>query len=116
MTDTIITNQGTELEVTLQTGHKDKVQIKLLPITAMPKYLEALDDDTAMIQLATGKSKTYAEGLSFDSALELLDKIEEVNGPNAERWADRKMKRVEKYLPVAQRTMSKMPGIRPSTT
>lgn len=101
--NTIIAKQGVEMEVTLATGHKETVTIRLLPLGKMPDFFAALDDDIAMIQLVTGKSKTFAEAIEFDSGLELIDKAYEVNFPRASRWAERKAERMGQLTGVAKK-------------
>jgi uncharacterized protein YqgV (UPF0045/DUF77 family) len=101
--NTIIAKQGVEMTVTLETGHTETVLVKLLPLGKMPDFFGALDDDIAMIQLVTGKSKTFAEAIDFDSGMELIEKAHDVNFPRASRWAERKADRMGQLSSVAKK-------------
>lgn len=100
--ETVIAKQGAEMLVTLETGHQETVKIRLLPLGKMPDFFSALDDDMAMIQLATGKSKQFAEAVEFESGLAIIEKAHEINFPRASRWAERKAERMGQMTNVAK--------------
>jgi len=104
--DKVIAERGATMEVVLMGGQNETVKVNLLPLGKMPDFMAAIDDDMAMIQLCTGKSKHFAENVQFDSALDLVDLCQEVNFPNALRWSERRAARMEGLLPVAQKGLA----------
>ena len=101
----VIARGGQELEVQLETGHRETVKVKLLPLGKMPDFFKGLDDDIFMIQLVTGKTKTFAESLTFESGMEVVEKAHEVNFPNALRWSERRAQRLAPLIPMAEQGM-----------
>ena len=101
----VIARGGQELEVQLETGHREVVKVKLLPLGKMPDFFRGLDDDIFMIQLVTGKTKTFAESLIFESGMEVVEKAHEVNFPNALRWSERRAARLAPLIPMAEKGM-----------
>ena len=101
----VIARGGQEIEVQLETGHKEVVKVRLLPLGKMPDFFKGLDDDILMIQLVTGKTKRFAESLTFDSGMEVVEKAHEVNFPNALRWSERRAKRLAPLIPMAEKGM-----------
>ena len=104
-TQNVIAKGGTELEVHLETGHREKVKVRLLPLVKMPDFFKGLDDDIFMIQLVTGKTKTFAESLTFESGMEIVEKAHDVNFPNALRWSKRRAERLGPLIPMAEQGM-----------
>ncbi len=101
----VIARGGQEIEVQLETGHRESVKVRLLPLGKMPDFFKGLDNDIFMIQLVTGKSKTFAESLTFDSGMEVVEKAHEVNFPNALRWSERRAERLGPLIPMAEKGM-----------
>ncbi|MEX0331487.1 MAG: hypothetical protein AB3N64_08710 [Puniceicoccaceae bacterium] len=101
----VIAKGGQELEVQLETGHCETVKVRLLPLGKMPDFFRGLDDDIFLIQLVTGKTKTFAESLNFESGMEIVEKAHEVNFPNALRWSERRAKRLAPLIPMAEKGM-----------
>lgn len=91
---------GTELTVLMQDGTSVAVKVKQLPVKSMRAFLEAQDDELAMIKVAVESPAGFdAEKLTPEAHEKLIVTIEEVNSDFFSRWVARQMARKERLLP-----------------
>lgn len=93
-----------QLAVILQDGTRETVDVRELPISKMPDYLTAFDDEVTQAVLFSGKDEAWALQLTAQSHYDLMVKGEALNRPNLDPWYQRRMRRVELLNPgFAQR-------------
>ncbi len=84
------------VEALKRDGSPVVVKVSALPLSKMDKWLVAQDDESEMIQLATGLTAEQIDELSPESQETLLKFAEEMNASFFERFVARKLQRVQK--------------------
>lgn len=87
------------LELILQDGTRETVEVRELPMREMPNYLAAFDDEVTQAALFGGKDEAWALQLTAQSHYDLMLKGEALNRPNLDPWFRRRMRRIELLNP-----------------
>lgn len=101
--DQTIINGGEEIEITLLTGEKETVKVKLLKISKFEDYLRSIDNETALAELLCGKEPGWGDSVSPGSLLDIAEKGHDINFTSVYRWAERRTNVNEAMLPVAEK-------------
>lgn len=98
---------GTEHAAFLRNGTQEIVTVRLLAVREFDKWLQTVDDEPGRIELATGKEKGWADGLTPDSHRELLALAEKLNESDFFAWLRRRAERQERLLPGSSGELGK---------
>lgn len=90
---------GAEMEITYLTGGKETVKVRQVPVRHMEKYLLAIDDEPAAVELFCGREKGWSETLTEESFNAVAEKGQDINLPFFGPWLRRRMKRLEVLKP-----------------
>jgi hypothetical protein len=108
-TKTETMNGGAEIGVTLLNGSTAKLFVKQLPARRMTDFLNAQNDEVAMIDLACsldGKpvKADIVDGLTEESHTAVIAEIERINGDFFLKWGKRQAERASRlkanFLPA----------------
>jgi hypothetical protein len=89
----------TQCQVIGEAPVMETVKVKQLPVKQYPAYLAALDDETAMAALLTGKTQDWVENLDAPSHELLVSTGDRINRDFFGRWAERQRNRRELLVP-----------------
>lgn len=84
------------VEVLKRDGSPVVVKVSALPLSKMDKWLVAQDDESEMIQLATGLNAEQVDELAPESQERLLKFAEEMNASFFERFVARRLQRAQR--------------------
>lgn len=74
-------------------GESETVSIIQIPISKIREYIAALDDESVVISLYTGKPKEWADTITHDSVERIISEGERVNLDFLTRWCQRQKER-----------------------
>ena len=111
--DQAIINGGENIEITLLTGEKETVKVKLLKISQFEEYLRSIDNESAAAELLCGKEAGWGETVAPSSLMDIVEKGHDINFTNVCRWVERKAAIGEAMLPMLQKNqelLSRLPN------
>lgn len=98
--ESIETFQGSAtISVRLRSGAYEIVQVRELSVAEIPAYAAVLENEARAAELFCAKPQGWAESLSRESLVQIVEKGEELNLPFTVGWMQRKARR---DLKVAQ--------------
>ena len=112
--DQIIINGGVEISIIKLDGTAESVKIRLLKINQFSSYLQAVESEEKTAELLCDKEPGWAETISTESLLDIIEKGHEINFPSVFRWAERKANLNAKLLPIAQKGLQTARALPPS--
>jgi len=108
MTDSIATiTGGRTMQARYTDGTGGEVFLRQVPIRLLPKYLAALDDEPAMLELVADKPTGWADKLTIESHTELVAASEALNSDTFFAWLTRRVKRQESLAPGSSGELGK---------
>lgn len=73
-------------------GGSEQVFLRCLPVRLFQRFVAAIDDECAMIELVADKPSGWADTLTLESHEKLVERAFELNFPGAARWFARSVK------------------------
>lgn len=108
MTDSIVTIAGGRtITARFTDGTTAEVFLRQVPIRLLPKYLAALDDEPALLELVADKPAGWADNLTVESHVELVAASEALNSDTFFAWLTRRVKRQESLAPGSSGELGK---------
>jgi hypothetical protein len=97
---------GKEVVVRLVDGQERLVRVRQLPIRLYGQLALALDEyGERLVELYTGQEPGWAEGLTTESQMEILQEGDAVNFQCFQRWVEQKTAAIARLAPTARRAM-----------
>lgn len=90
---------GAEIPCHFTNGPAAIVRVRQLPVRLMPRYLEALDDEPAFVELLCDKPAGWADTLTIESHEAILAEGERLNREAFFSWLVRRADRQERMAP-----------------
>lgn len=94
---------GTDVTVRMLDGTSETVRVRQLPLSLMPKYLDALsavDQEVRLICLATGKDDAWVDQVHPEDTVNLLEECERINLDFFASWLHRRTQRLKQLTGV----------------
>lgn len=83
------------------------VFLRQLPVRLLPQYLATIDDEAARLELLADKPAGWADKLTSDSHVELLEVGEGLNTDSFSAWLRRRVQRQERLVPGSSGELGK---------
>ncbi|MHB8520729.1 MAG: hypothetical protein ACYDH9_08215 [Limisphaerales bacterium] len=99
---------GEDLTVTLLDGTSKIVRVRQLKVSELPKYALVFEDDAKCIELFCAEQPGWADTLTLESAMALLERGHALNSDFLARIARAKNALREKLLPGYREMLSKL--------
>jgi len=90
---------GRDLQITLRDGKAETVKVRQIPVSEMPKYANALQNEAAMAGLFCEKPAEWIASVSDESFEQIIEAGEEINAYFFGRWMERQRRRAERIAP-----------------
>lgn len=98
---------GTELVALFSDGTHETVKVRQLPVRLLPKYLEAQNDEPAMVALFVDRPAEWVDCLSLKSFVAILEEGERMNADDFFAWFGRMVRRAERLVPGSSGELGK---------
>lgn len=83
---------GAELLVRRIDGGEETVRVRQLPLRLLPAYGDAVQDENKLAELVCDRPEGWAETLTPDSLLDVVEAADELNRGPFFRWAERRLR------------------------
>ncbi len=90
---------GEDLQVTKRDGSQETVRVRELKISELPKYSMVIDDEAKTAELLCGKEAGWADSLTRESLVAVIEKGDGLNMDFMARWTERRLNRTRKMMP-----------------
>jgi hypothetical protein len=108
MTDSMATLMGgKQLVAYYLDGTQEIVDLKQLPVRLLPQYLATIDDEASRLEMILGKPAGWADTITSDSHVELLEAGEGLNSDSFSAWLRRRVQRQEQLVPGSSGELGK---------
>ena len=108
MTDSMATLMGGKQLVACHLdGTQEIVDLKQLPVRLLPQYLATIDDEASRLEMILGKPAGWADTITSDSHVELLEAGEGLNSDSFSAWLRRRVQRQEQLVPGSSGELGK---------
>lgn len=108
MTDSMETLKGGREMVAYTIDRKTEIVfLRQLPVRLLPQYLATIDDEAARLELLADKPAGWADKLTADSHVELLEVGEGLNSDSFSAWLRRRVQRQEQLVPGSSGELGK---------
>jgi len=108
MTDSMATLMGGKQLVAYHLdGTQEIVDLKQLPVRLFPQYLATIDDEASRLEMILGKPAGWADTITSDSHVELLEAGEGLNSDSFSAWLRRRVQRQEQLVPGSSGELGK---------
>jgi hypothetical protein len=108
MTDSMATLMGGKQLVAYHLdGTQEIVDLKQLPVRLLPQYLATIDDEASRLEMILGKPAGWADTITSDSHVELLEAGEGLNSDSFSAWLRRRVQRQEQLVPGSSGELGK---------
>lgn len=94
---------GLPISVKFRDGTTEKVFVREVPIRKLPDFMEAQDDEPALVELVCEKPEGWADTLTTESFEGIVRQGGDLNFPLLERWLQRKADAVKRLQPMMVR-------------
>lgn len=88
-------------------GKQEIVFLRQLPVRILPQYLATIDDEAGRLELIADKPAGWADKLTVDSHVELLEVGEGLNSDSFSAWLRRRVQRQERLVPGSSGELGK---------
>jgi hypothetical protein len=88
-------------------GTQEIVDLKQLPVRLLPQYLATIDDEASRLEMILGKPAGWADTITSDSHVELLEAGEGLNSDSFSAWLRRRVQRQEQLVPGSSGELGK---------
>lgn len=88
-------------------GTQEIVDLKQLPVRLLPQYLATIDDEASRLEMILGKTAGWADTITSDSHVELLEAGEGLNSDSFSAWLRRRVQRQEQLVPGSSGELGK---------
>ena len=98
---------GKQLVAYYLDGTQEIVDLKQLPVRLLPQYLATIDDEASRLEMILGKPAGWADTITSDSHVELLEAGEGLNSDSFSAWLRRRVQRQEQLVPGSSGELGK---------
>src|SRR5712691_6213097 len=90
---------GEEITVTKRDGSEEKVRVREFKVSELPAYAAVIDDEAKTVEMLCGKDAGWADSLTRESLVAVIEKGDELNLSFFIDWSTRRLNRTRKIIP-----------------
>src|SRR5712691_276903 len=90
---------GEEITVTKRDGSEEKVRVREFKVSELPAYAAVIDDEAKRVEMLCSKEAGWADSLTRESLVTVIEKGDEINLDFFIAWSARRLDRTRKILP-----------------